>query len=50
MNLQENIRKILKEWNLQYREKLLGMSYVELEKLINKLKKSFHGGKGWKFK
>jgi hypothetical protein len=47
MNLQENIRKILKEWNLQYREKLLGMSYVELEKLINKLaQKKFPWWKG----
>ena len=48
MNLQENIRKTLKEWYATTdREKLLGMSYVELEKIINKLtQKKFPWWKG----
>lgn len=48
MNLQENIRKTLKEWYATIdREKLLGMSYVELEKIINKLtQKKFPWWKG----
>lgn len=48
MNLQENIRKVLKEWYATIdREKLLGMSYVELEKIINKLtQKKFPWWKG----
>ena len=48
MNLKQTIRKTLKEWYATIdREKLLGMSYTELEKIINKLiEKKFPWWKG----
>jgi hypothetical protein len=38
MNLQKNIRKVLKEWYATIdREKLMGMTYDDMEKIINKV-------------
>lgn len=38
MNLQKNIRKVLKEWYATIdREKLMGMTYDNMEKIINKV-------------
>jgi hypothetical protein len=38
MNLQKNIRKVLKEWYATIdREKLMGLTYDNMEKIINKV-------------
>jgi len=38
MNLQKNIRKVLKEWYAKFdREEIMGMTYNTMEKIINKV-------------
>ena len=38
MNLQKNIRKVLKEWYTKFdREEIMGMTYNTMEKIINKV-------------